>query len=188
MNKTHIIKDNKTGKQVGYTKDGTLGRLMIFLNEPTPDHFVCEIESFAYFCTLYGYDYTLEEFSETSTSDFPTRLYAAYKEACSDIMNYWSNTSAVPTAIDMQKFFYRACSKFVLSHAIDTINVTGYGTPRAHGTIVYEFASHFRIVLDVPLSGDEVVAMQSLFVDVSDFYYYKATNVLEFRKTFVYTV
>ena len=60
--KLHYIKDKATGKQVGYTLEGTNGNLLIYLNEfrDTTNYFHGECLNFAYYCTLHGWNYTLE--------------------------------------------------------------------------------------------------------------------------------
>ena len=189
MDKLHDIVD-EYNKVVGYTVKGTFDSLIVYLHGNGYDHHMHgETSNFAYYCTMYGWKYTLREVAQTQAMEtkdlmdmsYPERICSACYQLFSMVEEYWKTTQRPPTCVDVQKFAYQTMQTHIISHTIEKITVTGYIGRLPTVSLTAKVQIEFTQKL---VDSDQSDLANLLGNIVSDFYYYKSSKIMEFQKTF----
>lgn len=166
MEKKHNIIDNQTNKTVGYTVEGILGSLLIYLDdgEYFHDQFHSETCFFDYWCKWFNFDYRLEliisPIEDTSVSD--SKIFA---DALQEVFDNISSAQTYPTETEMVNAMRMALAKRNLESNFTCSDATlliGYGPN--FNSIVISFKIHYREDLSCEWLGE--VAVDAELVDI----------------------
>lgn len=161
MNKKHHIVDIDTENIVGYTVDGTLGSLLIYMDdgEYFHDQLHGETYYFEYYCKWYNWNYRLEDLDavdfveETASNDtviFVEALREVFDQLQAGLLSLSEN--------DMLQLMRQSLAKRSLEKEFtcsDASLLLGYG-PTLSGVVV-TFKIHFRLPVSHRWLADVVI-------------------------------
>lgn len=190
MKKVHEILDSKNNV-VGYTVYGAFDSLIVYLNGNGYNDFMHgETRDFKFYCIQYGWDFKLRKLSTTKNLESKDLMDMSYAErVCSALFKcfyetdmHWKTLRKVPTCTDIQKIAYQSIQSHIISHTINSIVVTGYLNRFTDSTVL---AAKFCLTFTQKLEQQDLSDLENV-LNVSDFYYYPSTKMVEFYKTFTF--